>query len=54
MLVDGEPRLKSHRLTGGETVELEPPAPPGPLEPEEVPLRVADRRLYEAKRASAA
>ncbi len=41
MLVDGEPRPKSHRLVGGETVELEPPKAPGPLQPEEVPLRVA-------------
>ena len=41
MLVDGEPRPKSHRLAGGETVELEPPAAPAALEPEEVPLRVA-------------
>jgi len=41
VLVDGEPRPKSHRLAGGETVELEPPAAPAALEPEEVPLRVA-------------
>ena len=27
-LVDGEPRPKSHRLAGGEEVELEPPVAP--------------------------
>jgi 23S rRNA pseudouridine1911/1915/1917 synthase len=41
VLVDGEPRPKSHRLAGGETVELEPPKAPGPLQSEEVPVRVA-------------
>src|SRR5207248_1079022 len=41
VLVDGERRPKSHRLTGGETVELEPPEAPPELVPEEVPLRVA-------------
>jgi 23S rRNA pseudouridine1911/1915/1917 synthase len=41
VLVDGAPREKSHRLEGGETVELEAPSPPGQLEREDVPLRVA-------------
>ena len=41
-LVDGEARPKSHRLAGGERVEVTVPesAPPG-LEREEVPLRIA-------------
>ncbi len=41
-LVDGEVRPKSHRLAGGEHVELTVPeaSPPG-LEREEVPLRIA-------------
>jgi 23S rRNA pseudouridine1911/1915/1917 synthase len=40
-LVDGAPADKSLRLRGGEEVEVEPPAPPGPLRPEEVALRIA-------------
>ena len=41
VLVDGVARPKSHRLEGGEEVELEPPARAGsPLAPEEVPLAV--------------
>jgi 23S rRNA pseudouridine1911/1915/1917 synthase len=39
--VDGAPRPKSHRLAGGEAIELEPEAAPEPLEREEVPLRIA-------------
>jgi 23S rRNA pseudouridine1911/1915/1917 synthase len=38
--VDGEPRPKSHRLAGGETIELELQEAAA-LEPEEVPLRIA-------------
>ena len=41
VLVDGEPRAKSHRLTGGEDVLVELPAEAGPLVPEEMDLRVA-------------
>ncbi len=41
MLVDGQARAKSHRLEGGEEVAFEPPGPEKPLEPEELPLRVA-------------
>jgi 23S rRNA pseudouridine1911/1915/1917 synthase len=41
VLVDGEARPKSFRLTGAEQIELEPEAPVAPLEPEAVPLRVA-------------
>jgi 23S rRNA pseudouridine1911/1915/1917 synthase len=41
VLVDGAPRPKSHRLEGGETVELEPPrAAAAALEPERMALRV--------------
>ena len=41
-LVDGEVRPKSHRLAGGERVELAvPEAAPSGLEREEVPLRIA-------------
>ena len=41
-LVDGEVRPKSHRLVGGEHVELTvPEAAPSGLEREEVPLRIA-------------
>ena len=40
-MVDGSPRAKSHRLAGGEALELEPEAAPGPLEREDVPLRIA-------------
>ena len=40
--VDGAARGKSHRLTGGEEVELEPPArAPSGLEPEPMELRIA-------------
>src|SRR2546423_11010985 len=42
VLVDGAPRPKSHRLTGGERIELEPPAPlRSELEPEAMELRIA-------------
>jgi 23S rRNA pseudouridine1911/1915/1917 synthase len=47
-LVDGEPRPKSHRLTGGETISLETREPHGPtLEPEQLDVAVAyeDERL---------
>ena len=39
--VDGAARAKSHRLEGGEEVELEPPEAPAGLRPEELDLRVA-------------
>jgi 23S rRNA pseudouridine1911/1915/1917 synthase len=39
--VDGQLRPKSHRLSGGETLELEPEPRTSELVPEEVPLRVA-------------
>jgi len=39
--VDGEPRPKSWKLVGGEEVEFDPPAPPPPIEREDVPLRIA-------------
>jgi 23S rRNA pseudouridine1911/1915/1917 synthase len=48
VLVDGATRAKSHRLEGGEEVEFEPlEAAATPIEPEEVPFRVAyeDERL---------
>jgi 23S rRNA pseudouridine1911/1915/1917 synthase len=38
--VDGRARPKSHRLAGGETLELEPEERTSELEPEDVPLRV--------------
>ncbi len=42
VLVDGEPRAKSHRLEGGEEVAFEPPeAPRSSLEPEAMELRIA-------------
>ena len=41
MLVDGEPRPKSHRLAGGEEVVFEEPAAPEPMRREQVPLRIA-------------
>jgi 23S rRNA pseudouridine1911/1915/1917 synthase len=42
VLVDGEARAKSHRLTGGEEVEFDPPERREPeLAPEEMPLRIA-------------
>ncbi len=42
MRVDGSPRAKSYRLAGGEELELEERAGEAePLEPEEVPLRIA-------------
>jgi 23S rRNA pseudouridine1911/1915/1917 synthase len=40
VLVDGEARSKSHRLEGGEEIVVELPAPAGPLEAEEMDLRV--------------
>ncbi|HEX2504906.1 MAG TPA: RluA family pseudouridine synthase [Gaiellaceae bacterium] len=39
--VDGRPRPKSHRLAGGETLELEPEPRASVLEPEDLPLRAA-------------
>ncbi|HEY8103924.1 MAG TPA: RluA family pseudouridine synthase [Gaiellaceae bacterium] len=41
VLVDGEPRQKSHRLEGGEDVLVELPAAPEPLAPEAMDLRIA-------------
>jgi len=42
VLVDGSPRAKSHRLSGGEEVELEAPvSAPSSLEPEAMELRIA-------------
>ncbi len=41
VLVDGEPRQKSHRLEGGEEVVVELPADAGPMQPEEMNLHVA-------------
>jgi len=42
VVVDGEPRPKSHRLDGGEEVELTVPEPASSaLEHEDVPLRIA-------------
>jgi len=41
VLVDGQPRSKSHRLEGGEEVVVELPPEAGPLEPEEMDLRIA-------------
>jgi 23S rRNA pseudouridine1911/1915/1917 synthase len=40
VLVDGELRTKSHRLTGGEDVLVELPADAAPLVPEEMNIRV--------------
>jgi 23S rRNA pseudouridine1911/1915/1917 synthase len=40
VLVDGEPRAKSHRLEGGEEVVVELPAEAGPLAAEEMDLDV--------------
>jgi 23S rRNA pseudouridine1911/1915/1917 synthase len=42
VLVDGQARAKSHRLSGGEELHFEPPAVPSPeLAPEEMDLRLA-------------
>jgi 23S rRNA pseudouridine1911/1915/1917 synthase len=42
VLVDGAPRAKSHRLAGGERVDVEvPERRPSELEPEELDLRMA-------------
>jgi 23S rRNA pseudouridine1911/1915/1917 synthase len=41
VLVDGAVARKSARLSGGEEIELPEPPEPGPLEPEDVGLRVA-------------
>jgi 23S rRNA pseudouridine1911/1915/1917 synthase len=41
VLVDGEPRIKSHRLEGGEDILVELPAEAGPLEAESMDLNVA-------------
>jgi 23S rRNA pseudouridine1911/1915/1917 synthase len=41
VLVDGEPRPKSHRLEGGEEVVVELPAAAPPLAPEPMDLRIA-------------
>jgi 23S rRNA pseudouridine1911/1915/1917 synthase len=41
VLVDGEPRAKSHRLEGGEEVAVELPDPEGALQPESMDLRIA-------------
>jgi 23S rRNA pseudouridine1911/1915/1917 synthase len=39
--VDGVAAEKSTRLAGGEEIEFEPPEQPGPLQPEDVGLRIA-------------
>ena len=41
VLVDGRPRPKRHRLAGGETVTVQPPAEPSAAEPADVPFSVA-------------
>ena len=41
VLVDGQARSKSQRLEGGEEIVVELPAEAGPLEPEQMELRVA-------------
>jgi 23S rRNA pseudouridine1911/1915/1917 synthase len=41
VLVDGAPRAKSHRLSGGEALELVPEAVPAALELEPMELRIA-------------
>jgi 23S rRNA pseudouridine1911/1915/1917 synthase len=42
VLVDGQARAKSHRLSGGEELEFDPPEPvPQTLEPEPMELRIA-------------
>lgn len=41
VLVDGEARIKSHRLEGGEDILVELPAEAGPLEAESMDLNVA-------------
>jgi 23S rRNA pseudouridine1911/1915/1917 synthase len=47
VLVDGRPRSKSHRLVGGEELELTLPAPaPTRLVPEEIELEVAYEDPY--------
>jgi 23S rRNA pseudouridine1911/1915/1917 synthase len=48
VLVDGQPRGKSHKLAGGEEIELEPPAPPAPervAPPPDLTVVHADRHL---------
>jgi 23S rRNA pseudouridine1911/1915/1917 synthase len=37
VLVDGEPRAKSHKLVGGEEIAIEPPAPPAAEPPVALP-----------------
>ena len=39
--IDGQSRAKSHRVAGGELVEAELPEAAGPLEPEQMDLRLA-------------
>jgi 23S rRNA pseudouridine1911/1915/1917 synthase len=47
VLVDGAPRPKSHRLTGGEELSFEPPGVPATdLQPEPMDLRVAYEDEY--------
>jgi 23S rRNA pseudouridine1911/1915/1917 synthase len=47
VLVDGAPRAKSHRLAGGEQLELDvPPRRAAELEPEEMSLRIAYEDEY--------
>jgi 23S rRNA pseudouridine1911/1915/1917 synthase len=48
VLVDGQPRGKSHKLADGEEIELEPPAPPAPervAPPPDLTVVHADRHL---------
>jgi 23S rRNA pseudouridine1911/1915/1917 synthase len=48
VLVDGEPRGKSHKLAGGEEIEIEAPAPAveePPVEPPELTIAYADEHL---------
>jgi 23S rRNA pseudouridine1911/1915/1917 synthase len=41
VLVDGQARTKSHRLEGGEELQLEAPEPETAMEAEDLPLRIA-------------
>jgi 23S rRNA pseudouridine1911/1915/1917 synthase len=49
VLVDGEPRAKSHKLVGGEEITIEPPAPPAaeaPVALPELTIAYEDEHLF--------
>jgi 23S rRNA pseudouridine1911/1915/1917 synthase len=55
VLVNGEPRAKSHKLVGGEEITIEPPAPPAaeaPVALPELTIAYEDEHLFVVDKAA--